>query len=234
MSNNLISSALTTPPTGFVARLLERRRMLMNKPSKALEYIQDGLVFHLDGADATASQWVDKIGGKVFTMHNITLNGNGGVTFAGNSSSYGKNASTYNYMYNACTIEVVCTINDNGNSECIIATTANGTICFGKYNYRFFTGNGIQQYNWSVGKLGGLHTYSSHAGKFYKDMVETTVKNNDSFGASSGGTYLGLKSSSGNYPYAGTVYQIRIYNRKLTSDEILYNQAIDMKKYNIT
>ena len=206
----------------------------MNKPSKAVDYIQDGLVFHLDGADATASQWVDKIGGRVFAMHGIILNGKGGVTFAGNSSSYGHNASTYNYMYNACTIEVVCTLSDNGRSECVIASTVNGTICFGKYNWKKFTGNGIQQYNWGGQLDGRLHSYSSYAGKFYQDKVEITDKSNDSFGAGSGGTYLGMKSNSGNYPYAGTVYQIRIYNRKLTSDEILYNQAIDMKKYNIT
>ena len=65
-------------------------------------------------------------------------------------------------------------------------------------------------------------------------MVEATIKANDTFGVRSGGTYLGMKASDGVYPYNGTVYQIRIYNRKLTSDEILYNQALDMKKYNIT
>lgn len=197
------------------------------------EYKQDGLVFHLDGADATTSQWIDKIGGKVFTMHNITLDGKGGVVFAGNSSSYGHNSSTYNYMYNDCTIEVVCTTTDDSRQECVIASTANGTICFGKYNWRIFTGNGIQQYNWNCG-LGGLHTFSSFVGKFYKDRVEITSKANDSFGASSGGTYLGMKSSSGNYTYAGTVYQIRIYNRKLNEAEILYNQGIDIRRYNIT
>ena len=168
----------------------------MNKPSKALEYIQDGLVFHLDGADATASQWVDKIGGKVFAMHNIALNGNGGVTFAGNSSSYGHNSSTYNYMYNSCTIEVVCTTTNDSRQECVIASTASGTICFGKYNWRVFTGNGVQQYNWRYA-IGGLHTFSSYEGKFYRDKVEITVKENDGFGAKSGGTYLGMKGSDG-------------------------------------
>lgn len=207
-----------------------RRRMAGGK--KPDEYIQDGLVFHLDGADATTSQWTDKVGGKVFTMHNIALNSNGGVTFAGNSSSYGHYSSTYNYMYNTCTIEVVCTTTDDSRQECVIASTANGTICFGKYNWRIFTGNGTQQYNWRFG-LGGLHTFSSYEGKFYRDKVEITTKENDGFGAKSGGTYLGMKSSDGSYSYAGTVYQIRIYNRKLTEEEILYNQSIDIKKYNI-
>lgn len=206
-----------------------RRRMAGGKKSD--EYIQDGLVFHLDGADATTSEWVDKVRSMKFTMHNVRLDDKGGVIFS-KDNSYGHNSSTYAFKYNTCTIEVVCTTTNDGSYQAVIASTLNETICFGQYNYRVFTGNGIQQNNWDCG-LGGLHTFSSYAGKFYKDKVEITGKINDSFGAGSGGTYLGMKSNSGNYPYAGTVYQIRIYNRKLTEEEILYNQSIDIKKYNI-
>ncbi len=33
--------------------------------------------------------------------------------------------------------------------------------------------------------------------------------------------------------FKGDIHAIRVYNRLLTEDEILYNQTIDIKKYNI-
>ena len=42
----------------------------------AASYIQDGLVFQLDGIERGDSGWTDLIGGKKFTLYNCTLNDN--------------------------------------------------------------------------------------------------------------------------------------------------------------
>ena len=199
----------------------------------SMDYVKDGLVFWLDGTDASASEWVDRVGGMVFTMHNIQLVTNGGVKFAGNNTSYGHNPSTYNYGYNTHTIEVVCDLNGE-KQKCLIASTLSGTVCFGLYGGNgIFTGNGTQQKNWRIPSYYGIHVYSTYADKFYRDKTELTNNALDSFGIKSGGTYLGVKGSDMAYLFNGTIYQIRIYNRHLTEEEILYNQTIDINRYSI-
>ena len=43
----------------------------------------------------------------------------------------------------------------------------------------------------------------------------------------------GRVDGSNRVTFKGDIHAIRVYNRLLTEDEILYNQNIDIQKYNI-
>lgn len=79
----------------------------------ASAYIQDGLVFHLDGIERGESGWTDLIGGKKFTLYNCTLNDDN-VEFNG-TSSYGKDTGYGTLANTKGAIEAVFTT-DNFNT----------------------------------------------------------------------------------------------------------------------
>lgn len=57
-------------------------------------------------------------------------------------------------------------------------------------------------------------------------------RSQDTWFLRTGGTFVGSRSINNAF-FKGTIYQIRIYNRALTQQEIINNQTIDMQRYNI-
>ena len=197
-------------------------------------YISNGLVFHLDGADATVSQWVDKIGGITFTMNNVTLDGNGGVVFNG-TSSYGNYSTNLNYPSSTYTIEITLNKANQTGLQVAFMINSSNMVSFGFSSGGDYivtkSGNSNARNTWNTSY--GLHAYSVTNSTAYKDGKAMTNRSTDTWYLRTGGTFIGSRSVDNAF-FKGTIYQIRVYSRALTAAEIAHNQAIDIEKYNIT
>lgn len=222
--------------------LLQRRRELITQQeiTPAPSYIQDGLIFHMDGADAdyTNNTWTDKIGGLVFKLHGVSKNNNkpNGV-YLGTKNQYASCSSSLYAPATTCTIEVVADAEDTPGAV-FSNTNSSGLIGFyfiSGYLYHYWGSSGLPK--WPVA-TSGLHTTSVCQSYCYQDLQQYTSNSTSYFLCDSQGLLIGrrdLRSATNaiRNPFTGTIYQIRIYNRKLTAEEIAYNQSIDISKYNI-
>ena len=195
-------------------------------------YVQDGLVFQLDGIDKgnVEGAWVDRKAGRQFTLNNCIVNSNN-IEFNGTDSS-----AVYNQLLDlgtTTTLEVVfikektsATIISSGDKVQLIALhTTSG------YNYRFFSGNQITGQPFPDPTA--IHTLSiPTSGRPILDQIAQpkTFKDFDSESESdTTHTYVG----GGPSYLKGKIYSIRIYNRNLTQAEMLKNQMIDIERFNI-
>lgn len=207
--------------------------LVYQKTGAQTGYVTSGLVFHLDGEDATTAQWVDRVGGIAFTMNNVTLDGKGGVVF--NGSAYGNYPDTLDFPSSTHTIEVVLNKTETGGMQVAFMINVSDNVAFGfgsdgKYIITK-SGNSNSRKTWNTGS--GLATYSVTNSNAYKNCALMSQKSADTWFLRTGGTFVGSRSADNAF-FKGTIYQIRVYNRALTADEILHNHAIDISKYNIT
>lgn len=197
-------------------------------------YISDGLVFHLDGEDYddVNKTWTDRIQNIVFPMTNSAISDDelGGVYFNGNT--YGGLSDIPLVPLNSThTIEVV--YDSKGTTGGSIFSINNGNrINYVRSNKTVWrkTGSEVTLVPENLGKA--THALTS----------SLSIFNGKSLGYTTGTTYYNNGTSTQVYIGAsnrnamrmiGNVYQIRIYNRKLTGEEILYNQEQDRKRYGI-
>lgn len=209
------------------------RRQLMMEEARVKPYISDGLVFHLDGRDYDHESkiWKDRIKGLEFTIVGTTIStdGLGGVYFNGNDVSTLHNFFSIPAL--SCTLEVVY---DKVGAYASIFNTGNGSwIGYRRVN------NNVWIYTGSVitvcPKASGKATHAVQRNGL-------SIFNGQSLGWTSGSTYytrgtnsdayLG-RDNNNQYRMVGNIYQIRIYNRRLSLDEIAYNQEQDKKRYGI-
>ena len=207
-------------------------------PAVVEPYIDDGLVLWLDCADATTSVWTDKIGNRTINLYNVTKDNIGGVSFNG-SSSYGKYANSINYSRSSCTIEAV--IKSVADKEGGIFCDTQGGLSL-LFNSAGSVANGASKaYDFSKWNavIAGLHVITLANNVGYEDGVLLTTNGTASLGGNDTGTYLGRRDVNTNKngvrsPFEGTIYQVRIYNRLLTQEEIAYNHGVDIRKYGIS
>lgn len=214
--------------------LLRRRGVMMQKKSSSVDnYITDGLVFHLDGSDAVAGEWVDRIGGLTYSLHGAYPDGNGGVVFLGEDHCYGNCPEQVNVQYNEGTIEVVA--NGSGQSRYgIFAQPQTTKIAFLVFSTNYVSFSQIVRHKRYYAQTSGMHTLSVSLDRMYKDGVVCNESGQDNFTSPNvRGSYIGNGGYSA-YKYKGTLYQIRIYDRILSAEEVVFNQNIDINKYNIT
>ena len=187
-----------------------------------LRYIEDGLVFWLDGIEKGASDgtWVEKIHGTIFsgdaTSVDKGFNFNGGQRMSG---SWVNGTSSY------FTVEV-----------CYTATTGKHFVWgVGKSGSRvplYFDNSG------AITTIQNLNTFQRPSGVLSNKTVSINqdrgtyngvnmTKNSgvDYWTASPNNStvYIGKGDSGGAFysPLTGTIYAIRVYNRRLTAEEML-------------
>lgn len=193
-------------------------------------YVQDGLVFQLDGIDKgnVEGAWVDRKAGRQFTLNNCIVNSDN-IQFNGTDSS-----AVYNQLLDfgtTTTIEVVYTSEKNANTiissgdkvQLIALMSTSG------YKYRFFSGNQVTGQTFPDPTA--IHTLSiPTSGRPILDQIAQPKTHKDIYTVSdTTHTYVG-----GNPSYSkGKIYSIRIYNRNLTSAEMMKNQMIDIERFNI-
>ena len=195
-------------------------------------YVQDGLVFQLDGIDKgnVEGAWVDRKAGRQFTLNNCIVNSDN-IEFNGTDSE-----AVHNQLLDlgtTTTLEVVfikektsaTIISSGGKVQLIALHTTSG------YNYRFFSGNQITGQPFPDPTA--IHTLSiPTSGRPILDQIAQpkTYKDFDSESESdTTHTYVG----GGPSYLKGKIYSIRIYNRNLTQAEMLKNQMIDIERFNI-
>lgn len=192
-------------------------------------YVQDGLVFQLDGIDKgnVEGAWVDRKAGRQFTLNNCIVNSDN-IAFNGTDSS-----AVYNQLLDfgtTTTVEVVFTrekvfgtIISSGDKIQLIALQLNSG-----YKYRYFSGNQVT--GMVFPDPTAIHTLSiPTSGRPILDQIAQPKTFKDFYTVSDTNTYVG-----GGPSYSkGKIYSIRIYNRNLTQTEMLKNQMIDIERFNI-
>ena len=214
--------------------LYGRRRAIAGENDNC-PYIKNGLIFWLDGIKkgTDPSKWVDLIGGKVFDLTNCTFADNG-VIFG--SSSFGQYSSGIGTGWDIDTIE--CSASEMDNYETILYPGNDETHSYiglvkgsnGNTGYRIDTEN-FQR----VITANQIKTISINSIDCVYDGVTGGVGANDNWSNNNGGiTTIGRRLSMSNiYQFSGTMHSIRIYNRHLSTSEMLHNQKVDNERFNL-
>ena len=192
-------------------------------------YVQDGLVFQLDGIDKgnVEGAWVDRKAGRQFTLNNCIVNSDN-IQFNGTDSK-----AVYNQLLDfgtTTTVEVVFTrekvfgtiISSGDKIELMALQETTG------YKYRYFSGNQVTGIPFPDPTT--IHTLSiPTSGRPVLDQIAQPKTYKDFYSVSDTNTYVG-----GGPSYSkGKIYSIRIYNRNLTQAEMMKNQMIDIERFNI-
>lgn len=193
-------------------------------------YIQDGLVFQLDGIDKGNDAWIDRKGQKEFVLHNVVTNSNN-MEFNG-TNSYAECSSTLGYDSATHTLEVVWEGNKvtgvpffGGPTSAELCLLPQGTPL-----RRLSFGTGM---NFIVNQPDELKMISANADNIIYNAgwigTSAALEANDS--------YNQTVASVGRYKFSnyfrGKIYAIRVYDRKLSALEMLQNQLIDIERFGL-
>lgn len=203
--------------------MIERRRVMGNNDGG---YVKDGLIFWLDGInkgnDDTA--WTDLVGGIKFPYNNNVIINNNNIRFVG-KILYSDIPRMFPWVFS--TIEVVC---DFINTGVVFMPCAADNICFGFYR------NTIVHRSRERSPIYPTYTndkyFSISSIRGYINGIEIISQSSDSWNFNNN-TRLQLGGRDTGTLYYGSVYSIRIYNKLLTQDEILYNYNIDKERFNL-
>lgn len=222
------------------------------------QYIQDGLVFHLDGINkgGVDNQWTDLIGGVDFPNHGAT-EGDDCWIFDGVDDWLGYVGKQYDLGFDntLCTIECAYYKNeigqapgetDAGFSVCSFGTvTAQNHKTIGlqfasSYSQKYINHMHVGSTNnvWVDNKIDTVnaHTVSVNKERAFDNELQCGSLGTTHWTTNSGGRLIGATNGSGTVKYfapAGKIFAIRIYNRILTEAEMRHNQNIDNIRFNL-
>ena len=208
---------------------VNRRRMMGNRATVVNPYISDGLIFWLDGIYKNQSigvDWEDLIGGVKF--YGGVNNSDNFYIGAGFQSPETVLDANENY-----TVEAVLMFNVNSPNMSILScgnTTTNKVLIAGFGNNQY--GVLQNQAPWICNMSKDVkHTISANLERCVQNYQEITSQSPDkkSFNEPGDGWYLGRRSIANFF----NIYCIRIYNRRLTIDEMKANQAVDNTRFNL-
>jgi len=208
-----------------------RRRMTMNR-KKAADYIADGLIFHLDGINKgnVAGAWTDLVSGMVLTG-TATFSDNG-VTFDGVNVLHSDTELPLDSAEPLYTVEVCCSDVTTKGIVFISGWYTATSVCVNLVTGQFFNNNAVNSLPPAV--IPQTFTCSVNATTRLLNGMQVT-----GYGWKDAWVNLGTNVGGRNYPgfntngIVGTVHSVRVYNRRLTADEMLHNQTIDIKRFNL-
>lgn len=198
-------------------------------PGDLSNYVQDGLVMHLDGINkgGTSGRWTSLVGSTYFTLNSHSIEESNAILMDGAGAITATSPVSVNYTVG--TIEVCAQVISTGSCAIYFATTNNLGFIVGGEGYSYGTrGTGNQ---WNVTKQ-SLFTASANNVRFMFNGVVGGTKTQNNWSAQTAHTIGGRTAS--NYYYANArIYSIRIYNRQLTEAEMLQNQKVDDARFNL-
>lgn len=218
--------------------LLLRRRVAAIEPILTdKSYIQDGLIFQLDGINkgSNVNAWTDLVGGIPFVYNQAATIKQNSVSLDGTNYLRPSTERTISTSYLTSTIEVCA--NQGSNYGGVFISGTNNSICFIRKSNGLTTGlstnNSRKRLTASGAIPNTVYTASVNVNTFYivngisKSLSTTNewVKSTAKY-ASIGGNGVGFMG-------AMEIYAVRVYNRILTTDEVLYNQNIDNERFNL-
>ena len=200
-------------------------------PLVAPYLLADGLAFMVDCQyECSAALWKDLIGAVEFAGSGVSLQ-DGVPYFSGSSASYQNTASTLAFNYGAVTLEIVykATVDNSGSNRKFFGVKG-GTVSYGALsnNRGIICSDGsCQQFPYITNAQFTRASVYSDSYAYFNGIAKVA-----SGGNSWGDENKNFIGNGGSWNgYAGRVYAIRIYNRKLTEQEILANQAIDLQRW---
>ena len=232
----------------------EFRRGLMMTSSIFDEYgyIKAGKVAHFDGIDKgeTANAWTDLITGNILTLtgsateltNGWSMPGGTGNYFRGNGYTWGS-STTQRYT------SEVCIVYNSGATQAMVFATDSGTYFRPMFFFNASDENphlrGVNAYQtigstWSFTPAND-NVYTISASQSLAICNGTSLTLNGSGGGrwnmDSQAGYFKIsgrrRGSTNTLPFKGTIYSIRVYDRELTSDEVLNNQRVDNTRFNL-
>jgi hypothetical protein len=167
-------------------------------------------------------------------MSNVTVDSLGGIMFNGSNSGGTSNASV-RCPVDTSTIEIAINTSKARN-QFIFDSGTSSSLAYAFYNSNVICvitstrkcpiinsiSNGFLTNSVHYGS-NLLHVENGNVGSFTSQYDSWAYKNKPAS--------IGVRSND-TYRFLGTIYQIRIYNKHLTADEMIHNQQIDMRKYN--
>lgn len=213
--------------------LLRRRAHSESESYTADDYIQNGLVLQLDGPDydAVNGTWTDRKGSRVFTKAgSVSVDGKGVYCNKGRLEC----TNALSLAHNAGTIEVVAYRKVVNTNEYIYMQNAINSLIYGTkgvYAYISNYTNNKRAYLGDEKKIGKfVHSINDSVNYYNGSNLGFDGTGN----AARGGAAISVGGlPNGSYYFCGTIYSIRVYNRKLTAEEMLFNQHIDNVRFSL-
>lgn len=225
------------------ARSYTRRQLMMDVVA-VKPYISNGLVMHFDGADFNGTTtWNSRVGGFVATKQgsgSIVKTSDGGVEFVGGTDAQNARCFLFNkevpVSNTVGTIEICAyrkaktlrypeTILDCGTVNRITYKINSNRTAAVIANYT--SNSPSAPITYGVGKF----THSINNDRQVWNGQSKALGANGSEGRSHN-TIAG-RENHGAWNFVGVIYQIRVYNRKLSEAEMKWNQDQDRKRYGI-
>lgn len=225
-------------------------------------YVQDGLVFHLDGINKGNNDdaWTDLVGDVDFPNHGATALENGWQFDGDDYLGYANNASkSLDFIAGNCTVEVAF-YDDALNQEMGTAHASMNLFYFGannakgtndtncvyiSHNYSYderyingmYVGNTTNVWTDQLIDVIAPHTLSINKERAFDNELALSSLGKNHWDSISGGRTIGAKQHPstgrlGNY-IKGKIFAIRIYNRILTEAEMRQNQRVDNVRFNL-
>ena len=199
------------------------------------QYVQDGLVFWLDGIDKGegADTWVEKKNGYVFTNHGAVFNPDH-VYLDG--TAYLDNATATGALSADGTIEVVFKKEQVNGVAFAPAYGTGSYLGFGyASNFLIWSSRSTNRARYSNPVAAMSASISTE--RALGNGVALTGGGTANLGvANNDPAYVGKRSagneSTGQY-FKGEIYCIRIYNRQLTEAEVIANYAVDCQRFSL-
>ena len=217
------------------------------------DYIQDGLVFHLDGINKgnVENQWTDLINGVAFPNHGATPEENGflfnGSGWLGVKDESG--AEDLDFDPSIITIEAAYRDDSAADVGFAICTFGKQTSKTGKpallmnnaYNSKYINGMYLQgtENVWADPLIDGAvaaHTISVSAARAFDNANQLSSLGVNHWSTNKGGRFVGATNNANSVMAGydnGKIFSIRVYNRQLSETEIRHNQRVDNQRFNL-
>ena len=209
--------------------LMDRRRLLMQ--IQTVDYIRDGLVLWLDAIDRgdTVGAWVDKVSGHVFQGVNDPAFGADYVATSQPDGSYLINDTFPAYSSAEATIELAISYHTDSTQLVFMPKTSVGGIAFGLYNNTGAIWSSDSRR--SIVTATGIKTASVRIDLAVINGLSATMSGGNVWNGGNVYNYIGRRQSGNTY--TGKIHAIRVYNRQLSESEMLHNQKLDNKRFNL-
>jgi hypothetical protein len=255
---NSLEGPATAQATLTIASNEVRKQVTMTAAKAAQhdtidDYIQDGLIFHLDGINKgeVENQWTDLINGVAFPNHGATAEENGflfeGTGWLGVKDTSG--AEDLDFDPSTITIEAAYrddSIAAEGFAICTFGTQTSATgkpalLMNSAYNAKYINGMYLQgtQNVWSDPLIDGAvaaHTISVSAARAFDNANQLSSLGVNHWSTNKGGRFVGATNNANNVMAGfavGKIFSIRVYNRQLSETEIRHNQRVDNQRFNL-
>lgn len=204
-------------------------------PGSLSNYVQDGLVLHLDGINkgGTSGRWSSLVGSTYYTLNTHSTEETNAILMDG--AGYITATSPVSVNYKSGTIEVCAQILGVGAYALVYGPTNTLSFSLGNSGNMFSFGvKSPADYNsWALTPQ-SLFTMSMNSDRCCLNGASTGEATQEGWGNNLSSYTIGGREYGTNKYYANArIYSIRFYNRKLTESEMLNNQAVDNARFNL-